>query len=114
MGHNAPLELGPCNRIVMNDCPLNGHCLTTNVLCEGIITPDIMNYGIKIYKGITEHRFKLRYGNHKKAFDHHQYRKNMELSKGVWNVKDETATFNIKWNSNNLLNKRSEIISKYK
>ena len=66
--------------------------------CEGTITTDIMNYGIKTYKGITEPKFKLRHGDHKKAFNHHQFRKNMELSKEVWNVKDKNATFNIKWN----------------
>ena len=96
MGVNAPLELGPCDCIVTNDCPLNRHCLTTNLLYEGTTTTHIMNYGIKTYKGITEPKFKLRCGNHKKAFNHHQYRKNMELSKEVWNVKDKNVTFNIK------------------
>ena len=137
---NAPLELGPCNCIVTNDCPLKGHCLTTNILYEGTITTDIMSYGIKTYKGITEPKFKLRYGKLKKAFNHNQYRTNMELSKEVWNVKDKNANFNVKWNvvkqyhvynsvskrcllclyeklaileneGINLLNKRSEIIS---
>ena len=55
-----------------------------------------MNYGIKTYKGITEPKFELRYGNHKKAFNHYQYRTNTELSKELWNVKDKNATFNIK------------------
>ena len=98
MGDNATLELGPFNCIVTDDCPLKGHCLTITVMYEGNITIDIMNYGIKTYKGITEPKFKLRYGNHKKAFNHHQYRKNRELSKEVWNIKDKNATFNIKWN----------------
>ena len=112
-----------------------------NVLYEGTITTDIMNYGLKIYKGITEPKFKLRYGNHKKAFNYQHYRKNTELSKEVWNAKDKNANFSTKWNvvkqypaynpvskrcmlclneklaileneGNNLQNKRSEIISK--
>ena len=141
MGDTALLELGPCNCVVKNDCPLNGHCLTTNVLYEGTITTDITNYGEKTYKGITEPKFKLRYGNHKKAFNHRKYRKNTEFSKEVWNVKEKNANFNVKWKvvnqypaynpvskrcslclneklaileneGNNLLNKRSEIISK--
>ena len=112
-----------------------------NVLYEGTIITDIMNIGIKTYQGITEPKFKLRYENHKKAFNHHQYSKNTELSKEVWNLKYKNATFNFKWNvvkqypaynpvskgcmlclneklaileneCNNLLNRRSEIISK--
>ena len=82
MGHNAPLELGPCNCTVMNDCPLFDKQFTVRG-----------NYNHRqTYKGITEPKFKLCYGNHKKAFNHHQCRKITELSKEIRNVKDKNAT----------------------
>ena len=108
---------------------------------EATITTDHPNYGEKVYKGITEPKFKARYGNHKKSFNHRKYMKESELSKEVWKLKGENANYTITWrvikqyaayNQNtkrcplclneklaiiehdgkNLLNKRSEIISK--
>ena len=102
---------------------------------------DIDNYDKKVYKGCTEPVFKSRYGNHRKAFNNDKYKNDTELSKEVWKIKERKANYNIKWsvikqypayNQNNkrcmlclneklailehegenLLNKRSEIISK--
>ena len=79
--------------------------------------------------------------NHKKAFNIEKYRNDCELSKEVWRIKDKGGTFLIKWDilqqlnsysptskrcalcmaeklsiiqheGDNLLNKRTEIISK--
>ena len=135
------LELGSCNCTATNVCPLDGHCLTSNLLYEATVSTDIANYGSKAYIGITEPKFKVRYGNHKKALNHEKYKTDTELSKEVWRIKEKNANFNISWNAvkqyaaynpvtkrcslclneklailenvnNNLLNKRSEIISK--
>ena len=135
------LEQGACNCIVKNDCPLNGNCLTTNLLYEGHITSNITNYGEKVYTGITKPKFKLRFANHKKAFNNKKYKNDTELSKEVWKRKEKNATYKVVWNavkqypdynpvnkrcllclneklkileneSGNLINKRSEIISK--
>ena len=105
------------------------------------VSTDIHNYGEKVYKGSTEPIFKSRYGNHKKAFNNVRYKNDTELSKEVWKVKERNANYSVKWsvikqypayNQNtkrcilclneklaileddgeNLLNKRSEIISK--
>ena len=135
------LELGGCNCQSKNNCPLNGHCLTKNLLYEATISSDIPNYNEKIYKGITRPEFKARHGNHEKSFNNIIYKNDTELSKEVWNLKNKGKTYNVKWNiikqfpdynpatkrcalctyeklhilehkDNNLLNKRSEIISK--
>ena len=94
-----------------------------------------------MYKGITEPIFKLRYANHNKAFNNEKYKKDSELSKEVWRLKEKRVDFTIKWRvirqfpaynqgskrcslcqneklailehrEKNILNKRSEIISK--
>ena len=136
-----PLEIGGCNCQVKNQCPLNGHCLTDNLLYEATISSDIPNYSDKIYKGITRLPFKTRDRNHKKSFNHPRYKNDTELSKEVWNVKSKEKNYMIKWKmikqypdynpatkrcllcineklhilehkDDNILNKRSEIISK--
>ena len=147
-GHNRnilekklPLASGLCNCINKNNCPLNGHCLTTNVLYEAEISKDDNADCRKVYKGITELKFKARYANHKKAFNNDKYKKDSELSKEVWRLKEKKVDFTIKWKvirqfpaynqsskrcplcqneklailehgEQNLLNRRSEIISK--
>ena len=123
------------------NCPLNGECQTKNVLYEATINSTLANYGEKKYKGITYNEFKTRLANHEKAFRNKEYRNETELSKEVWRIKDLGGDYNIKWkiislhppfnpsskrcqlclneklailesDGPNLLNKRSEIISK--
>ena len=135
------LALGSCNCNDNSNCPLDGHCLTSNALYQAEVGSDIDNYDKKVYKGCTEPVFKSRYGNHRKAFNNDKYKNDTELSKEVWKIKERKANYNIKWsvikqypayNQNNkrcmlclneklailehegenLLNKRSEIISK--
>ena len=141
LGINQKLQLGECNCRVKTSCPLNGHCLTENLLYQATMTSNLPNYRSKIYKGISHLPFKLRYNNHKKAFNNQRYRNDCELSKEVWRIKDLGGFFDIKWQillqvtsyshvskrctlclteklsilehvGDNLLNKRTEIISK--
>ena len=55
-----------CNCIRKHQCPLNEKCLTNNVLYKASITPNEENSKTKIYYGVSETAFKLRYANHKK------------------------------------------------
>ena len=118
-----------------------GECLTKNVLYEATVTSTLRNYGEKQYKGITYNPFKVRLGNHEKDFRDVKYRNETELSKEVWKIKDKGGQYEVRWNilgqyppynpaskrcqlclsekleilkhdGPNLLNKRSEIISK--
>ena len=82
-------QLGECNCRVKTDCPLKGHCLTSNVLYEATIKANIPNYQEKLYKGVSGTVFKTRFNNHEKAFNHVKYKNDCELSKEVWKIKDQ-------------------------
>ena len=93
------------------------------------------------YIGMTASTFKERYRNHIKSFNHKRYSNDTELSKYIWKLKDNKQDFDITWsvlkqsisytggskrcnlcleeklcilkdkNKQNLLNKKSEIVS---
>ena len=129
-----------CNCIVKENCPLKGECLTNNVLYHATITCDDQNYTPKLYKGICETTFKKRYANHKKSFNIERYKNDTKLSIEYWNLKENQKNPKISWkiknkfkpytpdykrcqlcinekleilneDDENLLNKKSEIIS---
>ena len=52
---------------------------------------------LRIYKAHSDTEFKTRYGNHKKSFCHRRYEKDTELSKYIWELKDQNKNFEIKW-----------------
>ena len=137
-----PLELGACNCQARNrqNCPLDGHCLTTNVMYEATVKSSEAGYSDKHYIGISEPPFKKRLGNHTRDFNNKDYANTTELSKEIWKIKDRGFHPIVSWkivrqlpaysperkkcqlclgekleiierNQENLLNKRSEIIS---
>ena len=53
--------------------PFNEKCLTNYVLHKASITPKEENSKTKIYYGVSETAFKLRYGKHKKTFNNIKY-----------------------------------------
>ena len=94
----------------------------------------------KCYYGLTEGPFKTRYNAHKRSFRTESCRRDTELSKHIWDLKDNDVQYNIEWkiehlaspyrcgtricdvcltekmviataDSTSMLNKRSEIIS---
>lgn len=125
-----------CNCRNKEQCPLDRKCLTSSVIYNAQITT---NNATKNYIGLTEGTFKQRYSQHKLTFKHRKYTNSTELSKYIWQLRDKNEEFNIKWTiinrtrpynnitkrcdlclteklmiikGNNLLNKRSELISK--
>ena len=48
-------------------------------------------YHEKIYYGTSEGTFRQRYENHKKSFNHEKHRKDIELSKEYWKLKEIKA-----------------------
>ena len=99
------------------------------------------NSETKVYYGICETRFKLRYANHKKSFSHRNRKSDTELSNEFWRIKDNKHSANITWDilgrhqayntsskrcslclneklkivlhrDNNMLNRRTEILNK--
>ena len=96
-----------------------------------------------VYYGTSEGEFKTRYNNHIKFFRHRECMNETKLSKYVWNLKDHGFDNNLSWeihkkvspyqcgskhcdlclsekvsiicaDPDTLLNKRSELISKYR
>ena len=78
-------------------CPLNGQCLTESLVYQANITANIPGYKEKVYLGVSETTFKVRYGNHKKSFIKQRHKNNTELSKEYWKVKQQKGIPRIKW-----------------
>ena len=61
-----------CNCIKKTDCPLQEKCLSENTLYQADISSE--NFQTKIYYGISETKFKTRFSNHKKSFNHEKHK----------------------------------------
>ena len=85
------------NCIRKHKCPLNEKCLTNNVLYQASITTNEENPKTKIYYGVCEAAFKLRYANHKKTFNNIKHQTDTELSNEYWNIISANKTSNIFW-----------------
>ena len=101
----------------------------------------MQEYNEKVYIGLCQTTFKKRYANHKKSFNTEKYKNSTALSNEFWRLKEQNGEPNITWrilrnsksynNSSkkcnlcasekyeiatfkgkNILNKRSEVISK--
>ena len=65
LNNTAEIEEG-CNCRNRNSYPLDGKCLTPNIIYEAQITSNQPNYKQKIYIGTAETDFKHRFNNHTK------------------------------------------------
>ena len=130
-----------CNCRNKNNCPLEGKCLTPNIIYEAQITSNQLNYKQKVYIRTAETNFKHSFNNHTKSFNLEHYENDTDLSKKYWTIKHNHFTSKVTWriiskcapfnttkgkyclclNENleiasykeeNLLNKRSELTSK--
>ena len=86
-----------CNCINIPQCTLQQKCLSNNILYQANITPIGENSETKVYYGICETTFKLRYANHKKSFNHRNRKSDTELSNEFWKIKDNKRSANITW-----------------
>ena len=77
------------------DCPLNGKCLSEDIVYKTTISAP--NKPTKFYYGLTERKFKDRYNNHTLSFRSEDYRKDTELSKCVWTLKELGIEPKTKW-----------------
>ena len=129
-----------CNCRKPEDCPLRGQCLASGIVYRATVTTSGEATAME-YIGSTETEFKLRYANHKASFKHASKANQTELSKHVWQLKQEGISHQIAWeilrhapgytnktkrcqlclteklliataNKSCLLNKRSELASK--
>ena len=106
-----------------------------------LLSINLLSIITKNYIGLTEGTFKQRYTQHKSTFTHRKLSNSTELSKYIWQLKDSNTSFTTKWSiiararpyhnsskrcdlclaeklhiikrsNNNLLNRRSELVSK--
>ena len=87
-----------CNCRNKPSCPLNGSCLTENVIYKAeVTTSNTPDNETKTYIGLSEPPFKNRFSNHSKSFKHRKYENETELSKYIWALKDKGLEYKINW-----------------
>ena len=67
-----------------DNCPLDGECLTPNIIYRADVTTDNDQ---KLYYGTSETTFKQRHSNHTCDFKHVKYQHAIELAKYMWQLK---------------------------
>ena len=76
-----------------DQCPLDGKCLTQNVVYQATFTTQTSSDS---YKGLARN-FKECYRNHTASFQHQNKTNETELFKHIWTLKDNNKCFTIKW-----------------
>ena len=127
-----------CNCRKKTDCPLNGNCLEKEVIYKCKVNAP--NSDSKHYIGLTANSFKQRWYGHNHTFRNEEKKKSTELSNYVWELQSRDISPNLNWeiidhgrpyrngskqcnlcltekyhiitSDLNLINKRSELISK--
>ena len=93
---NKTNETRDCNCRQNRQCPIEGKCLQTNVVYKADITTTDNN-DTKTYIGVTSNDFKTRYRNHCKSINNIKYRNETELSKHIWQIKENGRSYEVKW-----------------
>ena len=70
--------------------------MTNNVIYQATVKSENSNVE-ENYLGLTGDPFKLRYGNHKKSFNHENYSTESTLSAHIWKLKRENVDYDISW-----------------
>jgi hypothetical protein len=83
-----------CNCRNPSLCPLNGKCLTNNIVYQATVKS---RNSTETYIGLTENTFKNRYNNHTASFRHNKLKNSTELSKHIWQLKDQNIDHHIEW-----------------
>ena len=82
-----------CTRM---ECPMENNCLPGNTVYQAIVTRLDTNKTYS-YTGLTEPSFKGRWRCHDSSFNLISKRKETELSKCVWNLKEKGVPYSISW-----------------
>ena len=85
-----------CNCWKKNECPTHNKYLTPYIIYEATVTNN-NELVEKIYFDLCETSFIGRYRNHTRSFRVQSYSKDAELSKYVWESKNENKTPFIEW-----------------
>ena len=76
---------------------MGGNCQATSVVYQAKVTPT-NGQRVESYIGLTGGMFKTRYTGHKQSFNHSEKRNATELSKFIWQLKDNNVDYTISWN----------------
>ncbi len=83
-----------CNCRNKEECPLPGKCQSSNIIYQAKVSTQDSE---ETYIGLTATTFKKRFSNHKQSFNDRNKRFNTQLSKYVWELKDQERDFIINW-----------------
>ena len=90
-GLNSKITSTPCNQVTLGNCwvkeerPMDDKCQTMDTVYDCRVTSPEPG---KIYFGLAEGKWKKRYYNHKKSFNHKRYLHETTLSSYVWHLKE--------------------------
>ena len=84
-----------CNCRNPQSCPLDGKCLSACVVYKATVSTD--SKPVRHYYGLTEGQFKTRYNAHTHSFRSEHCRRETELSKYIWDLKDQHQPYAIRW-----------------
>ena len=94
---DAPAPPPGCNcRGGPPTCPLNGACLTDQLVYKATVTRTDTNHK-ETYTGLTGGTFKRRYYQHRSDFRNPAYEHSTELSKYIWKLKRLNAPHMVAW-----------------
>ena len=83
-----------CNCRNKDNSPLDGECLTPNIIYRADITAGNDH---KYYYGTSKATFKHHHSNHTRDFKHVKYQRSTELAKYIWQLKSNSTNNSTKW-----------------
>ena len=85
-----------CSCREKSSCPLQNKCLTPKVIYQANVSNNF-NKDERFYRGLAATPFKDRFANHKKEIKYKKYCKNTELSKYIWQLKENDINPQVTW-----------------
>ena len=95
MKNSAPSTTKTCNCHRKTGCPMDGNCFSEYLIFKASVSTTTNKY----YYGTCENTFKERYSNHNCSFRNKCRKKNTELSKYVWELKQKDINYFINWDT---------------
>ena len=102
--HNAKIlrnaekqEERSCSCRNKDKCPLDGKCLTKNLIYQATVVTTQPTPETQTYIGLSAPEFKARLGNHKKSFNHEKHKNDTTLSQFIWKLKKKNVEYEIHW-----------------
>ena len=77
-------------------CPVNGKCLSKNIIYQATIKENISQKE-ETYIGLTSTTFKERLANHLQTFKNENLQKSCKLAQHIWRLKNKNIEYSISW-----------------